>query len=276
VPFIRYTRDKRGYECTLVMHAYRPTQGPQRTRVLYLFRSPSHLKIGRQALDAEVAEALEHTHPDLSFNWSALVREGVTERPEPRTRPARPDRRQRADVAPKPVLAIDDQTVLGRVAGGAEAARLRRAFTELLQRISRRARTPEDRDRLTERAQRLNPDDWPDEAAARAGLSTLEADWEAIVAELPQRRRGRRGGRRRQLERSAGADGPADPSGIMAEGGEFDVEATDDAGAVAEPDRAADAGGDRGGHSPDAPEPAEAEGAERASAAPSGDVPGDD
>jgi len=62
VPFIRHARDKRGYEQTFVMHAYRPGQGSSRARVLYLFRSPANMKVGRRALDAEVTEALEHTH----------------------------------------------------------------------------------------------------------------------------------------------------------------------------------------------------------------------
>ncbi len=68
MPFIRYTRDKRGYEVTFVMHAYRSPQGTGRTRVLYLFRSPAHLQGGRQALDDEARDGLEHTHPDLTFD----------------------------------------------------------------------------------------------------------------------------------------------------------------------------------------------------------------
>ena len=58
MPFIRYTRDKRGYETTFVMHAYRPGNGGRGTRVLYLFRSPAHIRIGRQPLDEEAREAL--------------------------------------------------------------------------------------------------------------------------------------------------------------------------------------------------------------------------
>ena len=46
------------------MHAYH--HGAGRARVLYLFRSPSNVKVGRQALDGEVTEALEHTHPDYA------------------------------------------------------------------------------------------------------------------------------------------------------------------------------------------------------------------
>ena len=74
MPFIRQTRDKRGFEHTYV-HAYVPPWRrwrPQRPRLLYLFRSPANLRVGRTPLDAEVMEALEHTHPDLSFDWAAL------------------------------------------------------------------------------------------------------------------------------------------------------------------------------------------------------------
>ncbi len=98
MPFIRVTRDKRGYESTLVMHAYRPNGGGQRGRVLYFFRTPSNLQMGRRALDAEVMEALEHTHPDLSFDWTTLLRdpalrsaggqEGESRRPRERRQPS--------------------------------------------------------------------------------------------------------------------------------------------------------------------------------------------
>jgi hypothetical protein len=223
VPFIRYSRDKRGYESTFVMHAYRPTQGAQQTRVLYMFRSLAHLKIGRKPLDPEVVEALEHTHPDLSFDWTALLREPAREaaREDARARLARGGRqggRQRerssgrqggrqarptsraeaapVEVAPEPM--VDDQSLLGRVLGAKEAARLRGAYTQMMQRVARRARNPEDRDRLTERAARLNPEEWSDEATVTAEAQTVQAAWDAIIAELPSRRRGRRGGRPRE------------------------------------------------------------------------------
>lgn len=227
------------------MHAYRPGDGPQRTRVLYLFRSPASLKVGRMPLDAEVVEALEHTHPDLSFDWTAIRRDP---RPEPKARRERSGRgaarrgaRKPVEPAGPPAMAaeIDDQSVLGRAVGAAEAARLRGAYADLLQRIARRARSPEERDRLLERAQRLNPDDWRDEAAATGGVQSAEADWDAIAAELPRRRRGRRGGRHRERPDAPG------PSGIMAEGADEDGESTDET--LADADRAADAdGGDRG------------------------------
>ena len=126
VPFIRFARDKKGYESTCVMHAYRPPSGPQRVRVLYLFRTPAHLKVGRQPLDEEVIEALEHTHPDISFDWTALRKEPAevrTERPErverwernARHRERRGADRPQAPRPPAEPAVIEDTTILGRV-----------------------------------------------------------------------------------------------------------------------------------------------------------------
>lgn len=245
MPFLRHARDKRGYETTFVMHAYRPGAGQAagRTRLLYMFRSPSNRKVGRNFLEPEVMEALEHTHPDLTFDWQSMLRAPAQviseperergergdrgdrgerhergrnrsergERKERGERGERPERRERPDqaahasrpeavVAELPAAALEDESLLGKAAGAAEAARMRAAYNELVQRIARRSRTPEERDRLIERATRLNPDEWADEAAIAAGVAEFTVECEAIRQELPRRRRGRRGGRARDRE----------------------------------------------------------------------------
>ncbi len=269
MPFIRVTRDKRGYESTLVMHAYRPGGGGQRGRVLYFFRSPTNIQVGRRALDAEVMEALEHTHPDLSFDWTTLLRDPALRAGAPAEEPRYTPRRQpspRPTAAPPAptVVVVEDHTVLGEAVGAERAARLRAAFSDLLQRVARRARTPEDRDRLTERAGRLNPDGWADAAAVQAGVATVEDDWQAIAAELPRRRRGRRGGRQNRdgqdragapAARAAVSSGEvAGPSGIMNESGVEDaIEEHDDV------DRENDRDGDRGDDDRFGPEPVDSE-----------------
>jgi len=214
VPFIRQTRDKRGFEHTYVMHVARPASGPPRTRVLYVFRSPSNLAVGRQALDAEVMEALEHTHPDLSFDWNNMTHDAVVTRAEPapsrpqrspRPRPGSGDQRRteaRPGGPPAPAPAVehvDDGSLLVATIGADEAARLRQRHHDLLHRIGRRARTPEDRSRLLDRAKTLNPDGWEDEGAIRSMAPSMAAECDRILAELPSRRRGRRGGRRREI-----------------------------------------------------------------------------
>jgi hypothetical protein len=259
VAFIRYNRDRRGYETTVVLHAYRTPQGGQRQRVLYLFRSPSSLQVGRRAFDEEVVEALEHTHPDVAFDWPALLRGQADARSDARVRPRRDGprppqtgtaaRRRETPAAARAEVVLQDETLLGRVLGAPAAARLRGQQTGALQRIARRARTPEERDRLSEQAQRLNPDEWADEAAVRAGAAGFDAALAAITAELPQRRRGRRGGR----HRDAGDESASAATSAIMEAGE--------AHAIEHPvdsDRALDAPGDddRGGAESDAPEPA--------------------
>lgn len=188
------------------MHSYRAGQGVARARVLYMFRSPPSVQIGRKSMDAEVREALEHTHPDLTFDWEGLLREPMPPpRPDPRDRGSRQrpqgrkDKpgRENAPAAPPPAAIIEDLTLLGRTVGGAEAVRLRARHAELSHRIARRARTPEERERLSEGAQRLDPDSWTDEAAIRAGIVDIDARCDALAAELPRRRRGRRGGKTR-------------------------------------------------------------------------------
>ncbi|HYN07819.1 MAG TPA: hypothetical protein VES67_10550 [Vicinamibacterales bacterium] len=293
MPFIRRTRDKRGYDCTYVMHAYRPAQGPHRTRILYVFRSPAGSRIGREPLDDEVQEALEHTHPDLTFDWQALLRESaeptrgrgpgsrdVPERPSrpmpprPAPRPREPERPASAPAAPRTAPGVPDVSILGQTLGSETAARLRARYAEVLQRIARRSRSPEERDRLVERARRLNPDDWPDEAGVRAAAVTIEAEWQALVADLPARRRGRRGGRRRaqgrggalETETALAGEPRAEASGIIEDAGSngpSDHERPD------WPDPSDDAAGDDGGvGAGPAASPADAE--------PADDVPGDD
>lgn len=255
MPFIRQTRDKRGFEHTYVMHVARPSNGSPRTRVLYVFRSPSGLAVGRKPLDAEVMEALEHTHPDLSFDWNNMTREAVVTRPEPqqgrpqrsvRPRPAAPDQRRTATgPSPSPSPApppehIDDGSLLVATIGAAEAARLRQRHHDVVHRIGRRARTPEERQRLLERAKALNPDAWEDEGAIRSLAPAMAAECDRILAELPSRRRGRRGGRKRGEAEGAGPT----PSVIMSQDEERHDHTIDSD--VDPAGRTDDAGGDTG------------------------------
>ena len=52
MPFLRFSRDKRGYANTYLCHTFRE-DGIVRMRVLYWFRSPPDIAVGRPALDAD-------------------------------------------------------------------------------------------------------------------------------------------------------------------------------------------------------------------------------
>jgi hypothetical protein len=99
VPFIRFSRDKRGYESTYVMHA--GTRRAQRPQVLYWFRTPPNVKVGRSALDEEAIRQIEENNPDLAFDWPRMLKAHVVplppdERPGPHRRDRRPSGRPRS------------------------------------------------------------------------------------------------------------------------------------------------------------------------------------
>ncbi|HWF85240.1 MAG TPA: hypothetical protein VG222_10345 [Vicinamibacterales bacterium] len=72
MPFLRFSRDKRGYE-----HFYliEPTtrRGKSRNRILYWFRTPPGVKVGRLPFDDQMRRALEVRYPDVKFDWQKLI-----------------------------------------------------------------------------------------------------------------------------------------------------------------------------------------------------------
>jgi hypothetical protein len=72
VPFLRFSRDKRGYE-----HFYLIEQtirrGKPRNRILYWFRTPPGIKVGRLPFDEQMKRTLEAQYPDVAFDWQKLI-----------------------------------------------------------------------------------------------------------------------------------------------------------------------------------------------------------
>jgi hypothetical protein len=85
LPRLRFTRDQRGYENTFLVHTTR-RRGKERTRILYWFRSPPHVKIGRAAFDEEAIRAIEAANPDVVFDWGRILE---ARPPEPEAEPWR-------------------------------------------------------------------------------------------------------------------------------------------------------------------------------------------
>ena len=72
MPFLRFSRDKRGYEHTYLVHAASRRGKPARARVLYWYRTPPGVKVGRAPFDVEVRKTLEAHYPGVSFDWKAF------------------------------------------------------------------------------------------------------------------------------------------------------------------------------------------------------------
>ena len=70
MPFLRLTRDRRGFENTFLMHADRPGDRP---RLLYWYRTAPGIALGRPALDEDAIRTIEEQHPDIDFDWPAIL-----------------------------------------------------------------------------------------------------------------------------------------------------------------------------------------------------------
>ena len=94
MPFLRVIRDKRGYETTYLMHWYREGTR-QRSRILYVFRSPGGVRVGRESLEPEILRDIEANYPDIAFDWKAVLdnKQIVETAPEMR----RPRKRRRSE-----------------------------------------------------------------------------------------------------------------------------------------------------------------------------------
>ena len=70
MPFLRLTRDRRGFENTYLMHADRPGDRP---RILYWYRTAPGIVQGRAPLDEDAIRTIEDQHPDIEFDWPAIL-----------------------------------------------------------------------------------------------------------------------------------------------------------------------------------------------------------
>ncbi len=70
--FLRFTRDKRGYEHFQLVEST-TRRGRTRTRVLYWFRTPPGVRVGREPFDQETQRSLEAKYPSIVFDWKRIL-----------------------------------------------------------------------------------------------------------------------------------------------------------------------------------------------------------
>ncbi len=106
MPFLRFSRDKRGYANTYLCHTFRQ-DGIVRMRVLYWFRTPPDIEIGRPALDDDAIRDIEKWNPDLTFDWEEILK--AKPLPPARDDPGggRPQRRRSRGASPGGGTAAD-------------------------------------------------------------------------------------------------------------------------------------------------------------------------
>lgn len=74
MPYLKFSRDKRGYEHFSLVEPSSGRRGKSsRPRVLFWFRTPPQIKVGREPFPDEVRRAVEAENPGLTFDWARLL-----------------------------------------------------------------------------------------------------------------------------------------------------------------------------------------------------------
>jgi hypothetical protein len=230
VPFLRVLRDKRGYETTYLMHWFRDGNR-QRSRILYMFRTPPGVKVGRDPIDAAVIREIEQQHPDIEFDWRALrehqqvietspearrvrgargvAATGAIERRRPRREDAAPPVAAPAEApAPGPPIVIPQA-----IEGGTREDQLvflLKLYLDLRERVPHRTQDPIRREALLALVERLNPEAWAGEDAVAAGLESAAEALQRLSVIFSKRRRRPRRTRPGTVE-APGAPEPSEP-----------------------------------------------------------------
>ena len=236
MPFLRVIRDKRGYETTYLMHWYREGNR-QHSRILYVFRSPGGVRVGREPLDAAILRQIEAHHPDIAFDWK-VVRENqqvVDTTAEPRRRrPARPEEGEAVAPAPAPARQPEappqpqtrptfPATIEGETPDE-QIAFLAQLYPVVRERIPQRTPDPARQEVLLALAERLNPAAWTDADQITTGLQHAAEALERLAHVFAKRRRRRKKPRSGTDSAEAGV-----PTATVEELGESDTAGDGDA-----------------------------------------------
>jgi hypothetical protein len=194
VPFLRVIRDKRGYETTYLMHWCREGTR-QRSRILYMFRTPGGVRVGREALEADVLKQIESQHPDIEFDWNAVFHNQQVI--ETASEPRRPRKRAVVEGAPEaapppPAQPPPRFTVPSSIEGATpdeQIAFLSQWYTAIREKIPQRAPDPERQQALFALAERLNPTAWTDADEITAGLQQAAEALQRLSHVFAKRRR---------------------------------------------------------------------------------------
>jgi hypothetical protein len=181
LPRLRFTRDQRGYENTFLVHTSR-RRGKERTRILYWFRSPPHVKVGRAAFDEEAIRAIEAANPDIAFDWSKILeaRPPESEMETRRQRRGRGDRdRERLETIPR-----STPPVRAPVTDAPEASQAREPIVPA-ESVPGRAPGPEDNEEDAEgRPASASQPSAAERALGTEGLSRVRARYAEVLARI--------------------------------------------------------------------------------------------
>jgi hypothetical protein len=117
--FLRFSRDKRGYENFYLVETSTNRRGKTRARVLYWFRTPPGVKVGREPFDADVRRALEAQNPNVVFDWRKISETPIpsadADKWRERRRLERAERSRRRDSTQPNADRADADTAIGEM-----------------------------------------------------------------------------------------------------------------------------------------------------------------
>ena len=79
MPYLRFSRDSRGYENTYVLHTVQEGR-KVRPLMLYWSRTPPNVRVGRQPFDKDAIRMLEENNPGVAFEWNTILAAAATAR----------------------------------------------------------------------------------------------------------------------------------------------------------------------------------------------------
>lgn len=181
----------------------------QRSRILYVFRTPGGARVGREALEPDVLRDIEALFPAIAFDWKAVLsnRQVIESAPEPRRRRRRPAEGEAGEgAAPAPAPAPAERasvaapsqpaparpSIPARIEGATpdeQMAFLARWYPIVRDRIPMRTVDPARHEALTALAERLNPAAWTDANQIAAGLERAAEALERLAHVFALRRR---------------------------------------------------------------------------------------
>ncbi len=208
MPFLRVIRDKRGYETTYLMHWHREGNR-QHSRILYVFRTPGGIRVGREALEADVLRQIEAQHPDIEFDWSAVfhnqqIVETSTEPRRPRKRPPAEAPAEASQAQPQQPSRPSIPSAIEGATPDDQIAFLTQWYPLIRERIRQRISDPARQEALMALAERLNSAAWIDADQITAGLQQASEALERLSHVFAKRRR-------RAKKRGGGAATPPPP-----------------------------------------------------------------
>ena len=184
MPYLKFSRDKRGYESFFLL---------EHQRVLFWFRTPPNVKVGREPFSDEVRRMVEAQNPDLTFDWAR-----ITSTPIPTMDAEHWRERRRAEKAAR--RAAREEAAI-EAAVEAEVA-VDEAEAEPIATAQEVTSAPEDASAVLEAIERR---DRPSELPAEAVFATSDSQ---IPGAHEHRRR-----RRRRRRRHGAQNAPVQPTG---------------------------------------------------------------